>query len=87
MTQRGLLEDSVSRRFISHNSGMNSVGDSRKSVQFIASKRSSSLVAGVFSVKLETVIKDATKNGVFGQMKVNVYTIEFQKRGLEKRRR
>jgi len=41
-------------------------GDSRKSVQFIASKRSSSLLAGVFSMKLETVIKDVTKNGVFG---------------------
>jgi hypothetical protein len=85
MTQRGLWEDSVSYRFISHNNGMNSVGDSRKSVQFIASKRSSSLVAGVFSVKLETVINVVTNNGVFGRMEANVYTIEFQKRGLEKR--
>ena len=82
MTQRGLWEDSVSHRFVSHNSGMKNVGDSKKSVQFIASKRSSSLVAGVFSMKLETVIKDVTKNGVFGQMKANVYAIEFQKHGL-----
>ena len=36
-------------------------------------------------MKLETVIKDVTKNGVFGQMKANVYTIAFQKHGLEER--
>jgi len=59
----------------------------KKSVHFVASKRSSSLIAGVFSMKLETVTKDVTKNGVFGQMKVNVYTIEFQKHVLEQRRR
>ena len=64
---------------------MKNVEGSRKSVQFIASKRSLSLVAGVFNMKLETVIKDVTNNGVFGQMKAIVYTIEFQKHGLEQR--
>jgi hypothetical protein len=57
----------------------------KKSVQFVAFKRSSILEAGVVSMELETVIKDVTKNGVFGQMKANVYTIEFQKLGLEQR--
>jgi hypothetical protein len=64
---------------------MKNVKKKKKSVQFIASKRSSSLVADVFSMKLETVTKDVTKNGVFGQMKANVYTVEFQKHGLEQR--
>jgi hypothetical protein len=79
MMQRRLWEDSVSHTSVSHHNGMKKVfGDLRKSFPYIAADRSSSLVAGVFSVKLETVIKDATKSGVFGQMNSYVYTVYFR---------
>lgn len=40
------------------------------------------LVARTFKVKLDALIDDLTKHGVFGRAVAFVYTIEFQKRGL-----
>lgn len=40
------------------------------------------LVARVFKLKLNVLMDDLTKVGVFGKAKAFVYTIEFQKRGL-----
>ncbi|XP_063781211.1 uncharacterized protein LOC134929546 [Pseudophryne corroboree] len=40
------------------------------------------LVARVFKLKLNSLMDDLTKHGLFGQAKAFVYTIEFQKRGL-----
>lgn len=40
------------------------------------------LVARVFKIKLDALIKDITTNGIFGKSIAYVYCIEFQKRGL-----
>lgn len=40
------------------------------------------LVARVFEMKKEELIRDIYKNGVLGRTVAYVYTIEFQKRGL-----
>lgn len=40
------------------------------------------LVARVFKIKLNALIKDVTEHCVLGKPKAYVYTIEFQKRGL-----
>ena len=40
------------------------------------------LVARVFKIKLDSLIKYVTSNGIFGKAVAFVYSIEFQKRGL-----
>ena len=40
------------------------------------------LVARVFKLKLDSLMEDITKHGIFGQCLAFVYSIEFQKRGL-----
>ena len=40
------------------------------------------IVARVFHLKKEALLKDIKKNGIFGKVVASVYTIEFQKRGL-----
>lgn len=40
------------------------------------------LVARVFKLKLNALLKDICRNGIFGHVVAYVYTIEFQKRGL-----
>jgi hypothetical protein len=40
------------------------------------------LVSPVFNLKLKSLLKDITKDGVLGKSVAHVYTIEFQKRGL-----
>ena len=40
------------------------------------------IVARVFIIKLEKLLKDLTSEGLFGKALANVYTIELQKRGL-----
>ena len=40
------------------------------------------LVARVFKLKKDALIKHITKHGIFGKAIAHVYTIEFQKRGL-----
>ena len=40
------------------------------------------LVARVFNLKLQALLRDLTVNRVFGDVEAYVYTIEFQKRGL-----
>jgi hypothetical protein len=39
------------------------------------------LVARVFRIKLNSLMKDLTKNHALGHVEAFVYTIEFQKRG------
>ena len=39
------------------------------------------LVARVFHQKLKRIVKDITKDGVFGKASANMRVIEFQKRG------
>ena len=38
--------------------------------------------ARVFNVKLNAVLDDIYKKGIFGKVVANIYVIEFQKRGL-----
>ncbi|XP_022007882.1 uncharacterized protein LOC110907168 [Helianthus annuus] len=40
------------------------------------------IVARVFKIKLDELIKDIRKRNIFGHTKAVIYTIEFQKRGL-----
>ena len=40
------------------------------------------LIARVFQLKKEAILRDILKNGIFGQPVAKIYTIEFQKRGL-----
>lgn len=40
------------------------------------------IVARVFHMKKEALLKDIYTNGIFGKAVARVYTIEFQKRGL-----
>ena len=40
------------------------------------------LVTRVFHLKKETLLREITKDGIFGRAVAHVYTIEFQKRGL-----
>lgn len=40
------------------------------------------LIARVFQLKKQAIIRDIYKNGVFGRTVAYVYTVEFQKRGL-----
>ncbi|XP_057790213.1 uncharacterized protein LOC131007083, partial [Salvia miltiorrhiza] len=40
------------------------------------------IIARVFKIKLDNMIKDFRKNKIFGTVKAVVYTVEFQKRGL-----
>jgi hypothetical protein len=40
------------------------------------------LVARVFKIKLDLLLKDLTHNGVFGKVLAHMHVIEFQKRGL-----
>ena len=40
------------------------------------------LIARIFQLKKEAILRDIVKNGVFGRPVAKIYTIEFQKRGL-----
>ncbi|KAF7835310.1 uncharacterized protein G2W53_010169 [Senna tora] len=40
------------------------------------------LVSRIFTIKLNMLIKDITKDMLFGKCRADIYTIEFQKRGL-----
>lgn len=40
------------------------------------------IVDRVFRLKLEQLLEDITKIGVFGECAAHVYVVEFQKRGL-----
>ncbi|KAF7807335.1 uncharacterized protein G2W53_039496 [Senna tora] len=40
------------------------------------------LVSRIFKINLKMLIKDITKDMLFGRCRVDIYTIEFQKRGL-----
>ena len=40
------------------------------------------LIARVFQLKKEAILRDIVKNGIFGRPVAKIYTIEFQKRGL-----
>lgn len=54
----------------------------RELPQYQTSIERADLVARVFKLKLDALIKDITKNGIFGHVVAHIYTIEFQKRGL-----
>ena len=38
------------------------------------------LVARVFRLRLESIIKDITTEGIFGRVVAHIYVVEFQKR-------
>lgn len=40
------------------------------------------LIARVFQLKKEAILRDIIKNGIFGRTATKIFTIEFQKRGL-----
>ncbi|KAF7813324.1 uncharacterized protein G2W53_034300 [Senna tora] len=40
------------------------------------------MVARIFKIKLNMMMKDITRDGLFGKCRAVIYTIEFQKRGL-----
>ena len=40
------------------------------------------ITARVFKLKLNAILDDIYKNEILGKVKVNMYVIEFQKRGL-----
>jgi hypothetical protein len=54
----------------------------KNEIEGVENSQKLTIIARVFNIKLKSILDDILKKKIFGNVKANMYVIEFQKRGL-----